>query len=51
MAAYHQAIADILDWKNVKIEGMPEMTPPPTVEARAALVERALGLGTPAGAP
>ena len=51
VAAYHQAIADILDWKNVKIEGMPEMTPPPTVEARAALVERALGLGTPAGAP
>ena len=30
VSAYHSAIADILDWKGVKIEGMPEMAPPPT---------------------
>jgi outer membrane protein len=28
VSAYHDAIADILDWKGIKIEGMPEMTPP-----------------------
>jgi outer membrane protein len=41
VAAYHNAIADILDWKGVRIEGMPEMTPPP-VETRADLVRHAL---------
>jgi outer membrane protein len=41
VAAYHNAIADILDWKGVRIEGMPEMTPPP-VETRADLVRQAL---------
>jgi outer membrane protein len=41
VAAYHDAIADILDWKGVRIEGMPEMTPPP-VETRADLVRQAL---------
>jgi outer membrane protein TolC len=51
VSAYHNAIADILDWKNVKIEGVPEMAPPSTVEARAAMLERTLSLGTPAGAP
>jgi outer membrane protein TolC len=28
VSAYHDAIADILDWKGIKIEGMPQMTPP-----------------------
>ncbi len=51
VSAYHNAIADILEWKNVKIDGLPDMAPPQTVEARAAFVERALNLGTPAGAP
>jgi outer membrane protein len=41
VSAYHDAVADILDWKGVKIEGMPEMAPPP-VEARADLVQKAL---------
>jgi outer membrane protein TolC len=41
ISAYHQAIADILEWKGVKIEGMPEMAPPPA-EARADLVRRVL---------
>lgn len=51
VVAYHNAIADILDWKNVKIDGLPDMVPPATVEARAAFVERALGFGAPVGAP
>jgi outer membrane protein len=29
LAAYHFATADILDWKGVQIEGLPETTPPP----------------------
>lgn len=41
VAAYHNSIADILDWKGVKIEGMPEMAPPPP-EARADLIRMAL---------
>ena len=28
VAAYHDSIADILEWKGVKIEGMPDMAPP-----------------------
>jgi outer membrane protein TolC len=40
ISAYHSAIADILEWKGVKIEGMPEMAPAP--EVRADLVRRAL---------
>ncbi len=42
VAAYHDAIADILDWKGVKIEGMPEMAPPPATEVNAEFVRRAL---------
>lgn len=42
VAAYHAAIADILDWKGVKIEGMPEMAPPAPSEVRADLVRAAL---------
>ena len=48
-SAYHQAIADSLDWKGVKIEGMPETVPPP-IEARADLLRSALA-SDPAGAP
>src|SRR6266545_2598794 len=29
LAAYHFATADILDWKGVQVEGLPETTPPP----------------------
>jgi len=29
LAAYHFATSDILDWKGVRIEGLPETTPPP----------------------
>lgn len=29
LAAYHFATADILDWKGVQIEGLPETAPPP----------------------
>jgi outer membrane protein TolC len=28
VSAYHNQVADILDWKGVRIEGMPEMGPP-----------------------
>jgi outer membrane protein TolC len=41
VAAYHTAVADILDWKGVRIEGMPDMTPP-APEARADLIRMAL---------
>lgn len=48
VSAYHSAIADILDWKGVKIEGMPEMEPP-RLPASADLVRRAAesALGAP----
>lgn len=37
VSAYHNAIADILEWKGVQIEGLPEMAPPDVdVEARRA---------------
>ena len=29
LASYHFATSDILDWKGVQIEGLPETTPPP----------------------
>jgi outer membrane protein TolC len=29
LAAYHTATADILDWKGIGVEGLPETTPPP----------------------
>ncbi len=34
LSAYHYAIADILDWKGIRIEDLPESTPPPA-ESRA----------------
>ena len=34
VAAYHYSVADILDWKGIQVEGLPETTPPPTVEVR-----------------
>jgi len=40
VSAYHNQIADILEWKGVRIEGMPEMAPPPA-EIRADLVRTA----------
>jgi outer membrane protein TolC len=41
VAAYHNAVSDILDWKGVRIEGMPEMAPP-APEERADLIRMAL---------
>ena len=41
VAAYHNAIADVLEWKGVRIEGMPEMAPPPA-EVRADLARTAI---------
>jgi outer membrane protein TolC len=41
VSAYHNQVADILEWKGVRIEGMPEMSPPPA-EVRADLVRTAL---------
>jgi outer membrane protein TolC len=29
LSSYHYAVADILDWKGIKIEDLPEFTPPP----------------------
>jgi hypothetical protein len=29
LSAYHYAVADILDWKGIKIEDLPEFAPPP----------------------
>jgi len=40
VAAYHNSIADILDWKGVKIEGMPDMAPP-AIEPRGDLIDAA----------
>ncbi len=41
VAAYHLSVADILDWKGIRVEGLPETTPPsisppPTAQASAA---------------
>jgi outer membrane protein TolC len=41
VSAYHNQVADILEWKGVRIEGMPEMAPPPA-EVRADLVRTAI---------
>ncbi|MGH9316074.1 MAG: TolC family protein [Thermoanaerobaculia bacterium] len=30
LAAYHFFVADILDWKKIQVEGVPEAAPPPT---------------------
>jgi outer membrane protein TolC len=35
LAAYHFATSDILDWKGVQVEGLPETTPPPLPGATA----------------
>jgi outer membrane protein TolC len=40
VAAYHDAIADILDWKGIHIEGLPEMAPPRPPDASLARVQR-----------
>jgi outer membrane protein TolC len=36
LSAYHYAVADILEWKGIGIEGMPEATPPPVPSILAA---------------
>ncbi len=46
VSAYHNSIADILDWKGVKIEGMPE-TAPPAIEPRGDLIEAAFTTSPP----
>ena len=47
VAAYHSAVSDILDWKGVHIEGIPEMAPP-APEQRADLIRMALQPATTA---
>jgi outer membrane protein TolC len=52
VSAYHNAIADILDWKNVRIQGLPtDSEPPDTIETRAAFGEKLLLRSAAAGAP
>ncbi len=52
VSAYHSAIADILEWKNVRIDGLPtDSEPPATIESRAAFPERLLLRSAPAGSP
>ncbi len=56
VSAYHTAIADILEWKNVRVEGIPtDSEPPAEIESRAAYAERVLlrtaPTGTPSGTP
>ena len=46
VSAYHNSIADILDWKGVKIEGMPE-TAPPAIEPRGDLMQAAFATSPP----
>jgi hypothetical protein len=29
LSAYHFAVADILEWKGIKIDGLPDFAPPP----------------------
>ncbi len=48
VAAYHDAIADILDWKGIRIEGLPEMQPPPAPEASLARIQEAKATGVTA---
>ena len=42
VSAYHNQIADILEWKGVQIEGLPDMEPPPPAEAQADRIRLAL---------
>jgi len=49
VAAYHSAVSDILEWKGVRVEGMPEMALPKP-EDRADLIRLALQPSA-AGAP
>ncbi len=52
VSAYHTAIADILEWKNVRVEGIPtDSEPPAEIEDRAAYAERVLLRTAPTGAP
>ena len=52
VSAYHNAIADILEWKNVHIQGLPtDSSPPETIESRAAFADKLLLRAAPAGAP
>ena len=52
VSAYHSAIADILEWKNVRVEGIPtDSEPPAEIEDRAAFAEKVLLRSAPAGAP
>ena len=50
VSAYHSAIADILEWKGVHIEGLPETEPPPASPGQRAAGRRALAEGS-LGAP
>jgi outer membrane protein len=48
VSAYHDAIADVLDWKGIRIEGLPEMQPPPPPDASLARIREAAMTGVTA---
>jgi outer membrane protein len=50
VAAYHDFIADNLEWKGIRVEGMPEMAPPPPTDYSAAVLRAAMQ-PVPAPAP
>ena len=48
VSAYHDAIADVLDWKGIRIEGLPQMNPPPPPDASLARIQEAVSTGVTA---
>jgi outer membrane protein TolC len=48
VAAYHDAIADILDWKSIQITGLPEMAPPRPPDASLARARAESGVAVTA---
>ncbi|HTY41190.1 MAG TPA: TolC family protein [Thermoanaerobaculia bacterium] len=48
VSAYHDAIADNLEWKSIAIQGMPDMAPPTPVDTNAVLMRAAAQPGAPA---
>ena len=48
VASYHDAIADILDWKGIRVDGLPQMQPPPPPDASLARIREAVSTGVTA---
>jgi outer membrane protein TolC len=42
ISLYHDAIADILDWKGIRIDGLPEMAPPRPPDASLARIKESV---------